>query len=196
MDADWFVGPNAAGESRVTPEMRLHPTPRPTWLFEQFILRSTHPGDVVLDLMVGSGSSMVAARRLGRRFIGYDINPDYVELAAARVQRTVLDPARLDPATNGSLALREFLSWAFAHFREFWPTARGRRKPPIGRIGADFLAVWTGTLQQQLAKWGYDEAQVRPQWDRDGLLIHEKGKRTRLVRLGSRTRRCVVFRLE
>ena len=137
----------------------------------------------------------MAARRLGRHFIGYDINPDYVELAAARVQRTVLDPARLDSATNGSLALREFLSWAFAHSREFLPAARGRREPAIGRIGADFLAVWTGTLKKHLAKWGFDEAIVRRQWADDGLLVHQKGKLTRVERLGSHSVRCVVFRL-
>ena len=67
-DIDWFVGPNAAGESRVTPEMREHPAPRPTWLFEQIIMRATKPGDVVLDPMGGGWKQCCGSQTAGPAF--------------------------------------------------------------------------------------------------------------------------------
>jgi site-specific DNA-methyltransferase (adenine-specific) len=44
----------------------------------------THPGDLVLDPFMGSGSSAVAAIRVGRHFVGYDADPGYVERAQER----------------------------------------------------------------------------------------------------------------
>jgi len=49
------------------------------------ILCSTRPGDVVLDPFIGSGTTALVARELGRKCIGYDINPEYIALAAKRL---------------------------------------------------------------------------------------------------------------
>lgn len=62
-----------------------HPAPFPVELPEQLIRLLTYENDLVLDPFVGSGSSLVAAARLGRRYIGYDLDPDYVEIARERV---------------------------------------------------------------------------------------------------------------
>ena len=80
-DKDWVIGPSAVGESEGAPLKKKHPTPRPDWLYEYFIIRASRPGMTVLDPMMGSGTGGRVARRLGRRFVGYDINPDYVDLA-------------------------------------------------------------------------------------------------------------------
>ena len=62
-----------------------HPAPFPVELPEQLIRLYTFEGDLVLDPFMGSGSTMVAAARLDRRYVGYDLDPDYVALARERV---------------------------------------------------------------------------------------------------------------
>ncbi len=69
------------------PENTEHPTQKPERLIERIILASSNQGDRVLDLFSGSGTTSVVAHRLGRRFCGVDMNPDYVRLGLARLKR-------------------------------------------------------------------------------------------------------------
>jgi site-specific DNA-methyltransferase (adenine-specific) len=62
-----------------------HPAPFPVELPEKLIDLYTFADDLVLDPFMGSGSTLVAASRLGRRYVGYDLDAGYVELARARV---------------------------------------------------------------------------------------------------------------
>lgn len=62
-----------------------HPAPFPVELPEQLIRLYTYEDDLVLDPFMGSGSALVAAARLGRRYVGYDLDPRYVEIARRRV---------------------------------------------------------------------------------------------------------------
>ncbi len=62
-----------------------HPAPFPVELPEQLIRLYTFADDLVLDPFMGSGSALVAAARLRRRFVGYDLDPSYVEIARRRV---------------------------------------------------------------------------------------------------------------
>ncbi len=62
-----------------------HPAPFPVELPEQLIRLYTFRDDLVLDPFMGSGSALVAAARLGRRYIGYDLDANYVEFARRRV---------------------------------------------------------------------------------------------------------------
>ncbi len=63
-----------------------HPARFPEKLAEFFILSGTKEGDIVLDPFSGSGTTAVSAARNGRRWIGIDLNPDYCELATARME--------------------------------------------------------------------------------------------------------------
>jgi site-specific DNA-methyltransferase (adenine-specific) len=63
----------------------LHPTQKPTDLIEPLISYSCAPGGLVLDCFAGVGSVALAAHRLGRRSLNFEINPDYVALAKGRV---------------------------------------------------------------------------------------------------------------
>ncbi len=63
-----------------------YPTQKPEALLERVISASTKPGDVVLDAFVGSGTAMTVAQRLGRRWIGCDINKGAIQTTAKRLQ--------------------------------------------------------------------------------------------------------------
>src|SRR3954451_18996918 len=63
-----------------------HPAPFPVELPQRLIELYTFAGELVLDPFMGAGSAAVAAVRTGRRFIGYDTDPQYVEAARARVE--------------------------------------------------------------------------------------------------------------
>ena len=62
-----------------------HPAPFPVELPERLIQLYTYRGDVVLDPFLGSGSTAVAAVRTDRRYVGYDTEPGYVDLAEGRI---------------------------------------------------------------------------------------------------------------
>ncbi|HEY1830612.1 MAG TPA: site-specific DNA-methyltransferase [Acidimicrobiales bacterium] len=62
-----------------------HPAPFPVELPQRLIELYTFLGDLVVDPFLGSGSTVVAARRTARDAIGYDLDPAYVDLARARV---------------------------------------------------------------------------------------------------------------
>ena len=64
----------------------LHPTVKPLALLERIILASSNEGDVVLDIFVGSGTTLVAAKKHKRRFIGIDSHAGYVELSRSRLK--------------------------------------------------------------------------------------------------------------
>ena len=65
-------------------DLDLHPTVKPTAMVADAILDVTQPDDLVLDAYLGSGSTLLACLRTGRRFRGGDIDPAYVDLAVTR----------------------------------------------------------------------------------------------------------------
>ena len=78
-------------------DLALHPTVKPTGLVADAIQDVTRRGDLVLDLFLGSGTTLIAADRVGRRFRGIDIDPAYVDVALDRwSQRTGQDPVLLE----------------------------------------------------------------------------------------------------
>jgi site-specific DNA-methyltransferase (adenine-specific) len=66
-------------------EGRVHPTQKPVALMEYLIRTYTNEGEAVLDFCMGSGTTLVAATRLGRASIGIELNPEYCELARRRL---------------------------------------------------------------------------------------------------------------
>lgn len=74
-------------------DLALHPTVKPTKLVADAIQDVTRRGELVLDIFLGSGTTLIAAERCGRRFRGVDIDPAYVDVAIERwVTMTGLTP--------------------------------------------------------------------------------------------------------
>jgi DNA modification methylase len=65
-------------------DLALHPTVKPVALVADAIKDVTKQGDVVLDIFLGSGTSLIAAERTGRRFRGVEIDPAYLDIALDR----------------------------------------------------------------------------------------------------------------
>lgn len=73
------------------PENTAHPTQKPEKLLAKLILASSDPGDVVLDPFAGSGSTAVTAKKLDRRFIAIEQNPQYCVWSQIRLERAETD---------------------------------------------------------------------------------------------------------
>jgi DNA modification methylase len=65
-------------------DLALHPTVKPTALVADAIQDVTRRGELILDTFLGSGTTLIAAERAGRRFRGLDIDPAYVDVAVER----------------------------------------------------------------------------------------------------------------
>jgi len=77
--------------SKYAPRETLHPTQKPLELMAYLIQTYTNVGDLVLDNTMGSGTTLEAARLLGRRAIGIEIEERYCEIAARRLSQEVMD---------------------------------------------------------------------------------------------------------
>jgi site-specific DNA-methyltransferase (adenine-specific) len=70
-----------------------HPAPFPEELPRRLIKLYSYPDDLILDPFVGSGTTLIAARKLGRRSLGVEINPGYCDLTARNLQTIELAAA-------------------------------------------------------------------------------------------------------
>lgn len=75
------------------PENTDHPTQKPEKLIAKLILASSRPGDVVLDPFLGSGTTSVVAKKLGRRYIGIEQEETYCLLAEKRLELAEQEPS-------------------------------------------------------------------------------------------------------
>jgi site-specific DNA-methyltransferase (adenine-specific) len=87
------------GDRREIGTGRMHPTQKPLAVMEWLVERFTQPGDLILDPFCGSGSTLVAAERLGRRWIGIDIDTHWCDVARRRTAQRGLFQAAIDAAT-------------------------------------------------------------------------------------------------
>jgi DNA modification methylase len=79
-----------------SPRNDYHPTQKPVVLAERAIKNSTLPSETVLDLFLGSGSTLIATEQTGRSCIGLEISPAYVDVAVNRWQEFGGNAATLD----------------------------------------------------------------------------------------------------
>lgn len=84
---DLWIMPIVQGKERVKDKTgrSAHPTQKPENLLERVILASSNKGDVVLDPFLGSGTTAVVAKRLGRKWIGIETEDKYIKVAEKRI---------------------------------------------------------------------------------------------------------------
>ncbi|HEY3614007.1 MAG TPA: site-specific DNA-methyltransferase [Gaiellales bacterium] len=77
-----------------------YPTQKPLALLERIVLATTDPGALVADPFVGSGTTAVAAQRLGRRFVAGDSSPEAVAVTCERLRRSAATQPATQPAPD------------------------------------------------------------------------------------------------
>jgi site-specific DNA-methyltransferase (adenine-specific) len=90
--ATWIYG-TSKGNERAP-----HPCPKPFALMRQLVADFSDPGERVLDAFSGSGTTGLACKAMGRSFLGYEINPEYAEIARRRI-------AGMDAVETAQMAL-------------------------------------------------------------------------------------------
>jgi site-specific DNA-methyltransferase (adenine-specific) len=93
----------------VRPYKGKHPAEKPAELLEHVIAATTRPGDIVLDCFSGSGSTAVAALRLGRLGIAIEIEHEWASRIASRIRshrESMLPPVESNERTNHRKAKR------------------------------------------------------------------------------------------
>lgn len=82
----WSIGPETRPKQQIVPGATSHFAPYPEELCERPIKAACPSGGIVLDPFMGSGTTAVVAKRLGRHFLGIELSPDYAQLARKRVR--------------------------------------------------------------------------------------------------------------
>ncbi|WP_427834132.1 DNA-methyltransferase [Actinobacillus pleuropneumoniae] len=82
----WQIPKVTSGKNRSSKERVPHPAQTPTELFKRIILASSNPGELVLDPFLGSGTTAVVASSLNRYSIGFELNPEYLDIAIERIK--------------------------------------------------------------------------------------------------------------
>ena len=67
-------------------EHKIHPTQKPVQLYKWLINKFAKPNDIILDTHVGSASSLIACRETGHKYIGFEIDKVYFDLANRRLK--------------------------------------------------------------------------------------------------------------
>ena len=90
MMRDVWTFPVVQGEERLRGDdgRALHPTQKPLELVKRTIVASSNAGQVILDPFMGSGTTAVAAKSLGRSWLGIERDDVYIEAARKRISKT------------------------------------------------------------------------------------------------------------
>mgnify|MGYP001076973554 CR=1 FL=1 len=68
-------------------EIRFHPTQKPVALYKWLLNNYAKPGDKILDTHVGSASSLIACYDMGFEYLGFELDPDYYDMATRRLEK-------------------------------------------------------------------------------------------------------------
>jgi modification methylase len=98
MRSDWYL-PICSGPERLKEDGRkAHATQKPEALLHRILMASTKPGDLVLDPFLGSGTTAAVAKRLRRRFLGFEREERYARLAEQRLSKVrAFEPELVTP---------------------------------------------------------------------------------------------------
>lgn len=89
MRSDWVI-PICQGEERIKINgQKAHSTQKPAELLYRILISTSNPGDIILDPFSGSGTTAAAAKRLGRKYIVFERETDYIKIANERLSKII-----------------------------------------------------------------------------------------------------------
>lgn len=103
LKSKWFTSPINKGDK----DLYDHPTIKPLELVKRHLLHVTQEQDIVLDTFLGSGTTAVACKETNRQYIGFEINPEYYQIAVDRLNG-VSQQEKRDKA-NGVMDIFDFM---------------------------------------------------------------------------------------
>lgn len=125
-----------------------HPAQKPIAILKKLIAIASNEGDVIFDPFMGVGSTGVAALQLNRKFIGYEINPEYYQAAELRIKeqsfmQTLFDDSEftLDEPLTSSVKKQNKPSPSISGLKPIikWPGGKEKELPYIKRYAPDFI---------------------------------------------------------
>ena len=101
MRSDWML-PICNGKERLKKNgKKIHSTQKPESLLHRIILATTNKGDLILDPFLGTGTTAVVAKKLGRKYFGIEKDKNYLKAASERILKTkVIEENYLDTIEN------------------------------------------------------------------------------------------------
>ncbi|MEJ5361065.1 MAG: DNA methyltransferase [Spirochaetota bacterium] len=135
-----------------------HPCQLPVHLLERLLLMSSDEGDIVLDPFIGTGTTAISAKKLGRKYIGIDIDPKYVEITNKKLEEaepTVINGCYVSIFLDNVITIRD-KDWEKIKEEFFIPEnplelekreicllhkTKKRIKPPIKSIQSDLFSL-------------------------------------------------------
>lgn len=92
----WQIPKVTSGTARSSKERTPHPAQFPKALVERVIKVSSNKGEMVFDPFLGSGTTALAALNLERSVVGFEINKDYCQIAAERIEKFLYSPKQIE----------------------------------------------------------------------------------------------------
>lgn len=82
-------------------EHKIHPTQKPVALYEWILKNYSNPGDTILDTHVGSASSLIACSKTGHKYVGFELDKTYYQLAKERLEKETAQMSIFDYMEGG-----------------------------------------------------------------------------------------------
>jgi adenine-specific DNA-methyltransferase len=92
----WSFPKVTSGRNRSSVERTSHPAQFPIAIIERIVKACSNEGDLLIDPFMGSGSTAEVAVQLNRPVVGFEIRPDYIDIAADRIERAATRPKQAD----------------------------------------------------------------------------------------------------
>ena len=129
MRSDWTL-PICSGKERLKKNgKKVHSTQKPESLMHRVILATTNKGDLILDPFMGTGTTAVVAKKLGRKYFGIEKDKKYFKAAQERLNKTkIIEDDCLDILENNKSKPRipfgSLVEWAYSNLEPFYLTPK------------------------------------------------------------------------